>query len=524
MEQSTEDVALDFLSNIIKESPFSGKVYLAGGAVRDQMMGKQVKDIDLVISEKDGGIKFAQWLTQKLNIHSTGNPVIFPTFGTAKLNLRNTSYKGVDLSGIDIECVMTRGEKYTAGSRKPEVVYSDLKADVERRDLTVNSLLKNLTTGEVVDLTGKGLQDIKDGIVRTPLDPDITFKDDPLRMLRAIRFATKYNWKMPLSMVKALKRNAGMLQNISKERIHDELNKMLVTAYPDKALRIMSLTGLMQYVIPELDACRGVGQNQHHKDDVYDHILEVVKNTPPNLIARLAALFHDIGKPQTKTSDRTGIHFIGHEATGADTATEVMKRLKYSNAETKSVADIVNLHMRLKAAGDSGEGISDKALRKFSVAIGDNLTPALMMMHGDNISHAEESKMPNQIPALEKRFALLAKEPSAKSKLPIDGHDISLALGIKPGPVFKNILQAVEDAWFENPALDKATALNIAKAAYKKIAEPAAEEPSKQIKPSADLTQKIHNPETDNDIMIKTALGYDKNHPAYIAAANKIKK
>ena len=218
-------------------------------------------------------------MTKKLGIHSEGNPVIFPTFGTAKFNLRHVKIDGIDLSNVDIECVMTRGEKYTKGSRKPEVVYSDLKADVERRDLTVNSLLRSLTTGEIVDLTGKGLQDIQDGIVRTPLDPDITFSDDPLRMLRAIRFATKYNWRMPLSMVKALKKNADQLQNISHERIRDELNKMLMTDYPDKALRIMSLTGLMKYVIPELDMCRGVTQNKYHKDDVYNHILEVVKNT-----------------------------------------------------------------------------------------------------------------------------------------------------------------------------------------------------------------------------------------------------
>lgn len=204
LEQSSEEVTLEFISNLVKRGPFRDKVYLAGGAVRDQLMGKSVKDIDLVITDKDGGIKFANWITHKLGIQTSGNPVIFPTFGTAKFTFRHIMYKGVDLSNIDVECVMTRGERYSPGSRKPKVVYADLKTDAERRDLTVNSLFRSLTDGKILDLTNHGISDIKNGIVRTPLDPDITFSDDPLRMLHAIRFVTKYNWKMPLYMVKAL--------------------------------------------------------------------------------------------------------------------------------------------------------------------------------------------------------------------------------------------------------------------------------------------------------------------------------
>jgi poly(A) polymerase len=231
LEAQREELALEFLSKLLKNSPFANRVYLCGGAVRDAVMGKDVKDIDLVVAEPDGGIKFAEWLTKKLGIHKPGaNPVTFPRFGTAKLNLRGVKVGGVDLSDLDIEVVMTRGEEYTPGSRKPEVAYADLAKDAERRDFTVNALYKDLTTGETLDPTGKGFDDIQRGVIRTPTDPNITFKDDPLRMLRAIRFACKYNWKMPKSLVTALSENAHMLQHISSERIQDEFNKMLMTA------------------------------------------------------------------------------------------------------------------------------------------------------------------------------------------------------------------------------------------------------------------------------------------------------
>ena len=201
-EINRESAALNFLSTIIKNSPYANKIFLAGGAVRDSLMGKPVKDIDIVITEPDGGIKFSEWITRKIGAYKQdANPLIFPRFGTAKFNLRGITVDGIDLSGVDIEAVMTRGEKYTPGSRKPEVVYSDLKTDAERRDLTINALYKDLTTGEILDPTGKGIDDIKNGVIRTPLDPDITFDDDPLRMLRVIRFAVRYNWKIPKNTI-----------------------------------------------------------------------------------------------------------------------------------------------------------------------------------------------------------------------------------------------------------------------------------------------------------------------------------
>lgn len=518
MNNTPEQLALQFLGKLVKGTQFEGRTFLAGGAVRDEIMGKPIKDIDIVVSMPDGGIKFAEWVTRRINKYKQGtNPLVFPKFGTAKFNLRGVTDGDVDLSNVDIEVVMTRGEKYEKGSRKPEVVYADLEDDAFRRDLTVNSLFKDIVTGEIKDLTGKGIEDIKAGVVRTPTDPDQTFKDDPLRMLRAIRFAVKYNWKMPLSMVKALKKNADMIQNISQERIRDELNKMLVTDSPDKALRLLTASGLNTYIIPELDACVGVTQNEHHKDDVYDHILEVVKNTPPDLLARLSSLFHDIGKPNTRSVDSDGkVHFYKHEDVGADMAEAIMSRLRYTNNEIATVKNVVSSHMMLKSTGKDGEKASDKQLRKFAIRLGADLGIAMKTMHADNISHSEYSSMPNQIPTITTKIKTLLQGPEIKKpKLPINGNDIINTLGIKPGPDIKKYLDVVEDMWYKDPSLTKEKALKLVKAAH-----------SIHLKNTfgPQLNQKIKNPETGNDILVKTALSYDKDHPARQAAMKLLRQ
>lgn len=519
-EAKKEQAALDFLSQMIKKSPFAGKVFLAGGGVRDEIMGRDVKDIDVVVASPEGGIKFAEWLTKAIGAYKEGaNPVIFPRFGTAKFNLRGIKVGDIDLSDLDIEAVMTRGETYTPGSRKPAVNYADLKTDVERRDFTVNTLLKDLTTGEIKDLTGKGIHDIQQGIIRTPLDPDITFKDDPLRMLRAVRFVTKYNWKMPKHLLKALVKNAGMLETISSERIQEELNKMLMTDNPDKALKLMTITGLMKYVIPELDEGRGVKQNIHHHEDVYSHILSVVRATPKDLKARLAAIFHDIAKPRTKSIDSEGhVHFYEHEDVGAQMAEDIMRRLKYSNEMIESVSKIVRHHMDLKGGGTDGNKLSNRALRRFALRLGDDLESAFNTMHADNLSHSEGSVMPNQIPNIKERTKSLLLAAPQKPDLPVNGHDLLTMFHLKPGPHIKIMLAAVQDAWMDDPTISKEKALAVAKSAYDTL------ENGVESVPEDILNKTVLNPETNNQILVRTALQYEKGHPARLAAEKLLRK
>jgi poly(A) polymerase len=460
-----EQTALDYLMKLVQNGPFKGKVFLAGGAVRDMELGKDPKDLDVVVTGGiDAGMNFAKWAAQSMGNYKEGsNPVLYPTFGTAKFTMQGITHNGIDLSDIDVESVATRKEKYTTGSRKPEVSAGDLEDDVQRRDFTVNSLLKDLTTGEILDLTGKGREDIKSGIIRTPLNPDIIFTDDPLRMLRAIRFAVKYNWNLPMFMIKGLRKNASKLPNISAERIRDELNKMLVTGSPDRAIKLLKVTGLLQYVIPELLPAVKMMQNVHHKHDVFDHTLDVLRNSRPDLVERLMALFHDIGKTVTKSVTPTGVHFYGHEEASEKMTDEIMKRLKYPNELIDAVKLGVRHHMRLKSAGDTGVNISDKALRKFKVDMGNQLESTLNLMHADNIAHSEASSMPNQIDNIRKRLnALDVNLTAGKPKLPVNGNDL-MQLGIKPGPIFTDILKQITDAWYDNPKLSREEALGIAR-------------------------------------------------------------
>ena len=461
-EGKVEKAAEDYLSKMVKRSPFKGKVYIAGGYVRDVVRGANPKDIDLVVAMPEGGIKFAEWLTKKIGAYKRGsNPVVYPKFGTAKFMMKGVTHNGQDLSGLDIEAVMTRKEQYRLGDRKPDVSPGTLKQDVERRDFTVNSLLKDLTTGEIKDLTGQGKADIKKGIIRTPLDPDVIFSEDPLRMLRAIRFTVKYGWDLPFFMIKSIKRNARKINNISNERIRDEIDKMLVTKRPKQAMRLLKITGLLQHVMPEVDALAGVKQGKYHSKDVWNHSLDVLQKVPPVLTKRLGALLHDVGKKATQQIVDDDVHFYTHEKVGAELAGAILKRLKYPGNIIKRVTTSIEHHMRLKRSGDEGEIISDKALRKIKRTIGDHLEDLLDIMDADNKSHSSKSTQGKQIAGIKMRLKDLEDIP-VPTKLPITGKDL-IAMGLKPGPKFKKLLGKVQDAVDANPNLTKQQAMGIIK-------------------------------------------------------------
>lgn len=459
-----------FIKDTIKDTEWEGKVFIAGGFVRDEIMGIDPKDIDLLINEPDGGIKFAIWITKKLNIYKEDvNPVTYPRFGTAMFTLRKQKYQGVDISGIEVECVMPRKEKYTQGSRKPIVSQGTLKDDVDRRDFTVNSLLKDLTTGEILDLTGMGINDIKRGIIRTPLDPDVIFSEDPLRMLRAIRFAVKYNWTLPMFMIRSLKKNSKKLQYISAERIQDELNKMLLTARPDKAIRLLQITGLSKYIFPELDKLINLKQNKYHKYDAMRHSLEVLKNTPPDIITRLSGLLHDVGKSKTKEIIDGEVHFYRHEELGSYMARDIMKRLRYPKEIIDAVATSIENHMRIKDTKDDAL-ISDRSLRKLRQDLGPHLQRTLDLIHADNISHSDWANMPNQISNVRRKYKELEeKDISAPSKPPLNGNDIIEILGIKPGPIVGQISKILSDMYLEDPSMSKEELTEVVKKAYHEL-------------------------------------------------------
>jgi len=463
-----EKAAEDFIRQTIKGTEWEGKVYIAGGYVRDEFLGIDPKDMDLVVNKPNGGVEFSDWITKKIGAYKQGsNPVIASKYGTAKFNLRGITHNGQDLSDMDIEAVMPRKETYDdPNSRNPTVVPGTMKDDAERRDFTTNSLLKDLTTQEILDLTGQGIADIKRGIIRTAIQPDQIFSDDPLRMLRAVRFTMKYNWDLPMFMIRAIKKNAPRMEIISKERIRDELNKMIQTGSPHRAIKLLRIVGLLPYTIPELIPAIKMTQNVHHKDDVFDHTLDVLSRTNPVLVQRLMALFHDIGKTVTRSVTPTGVHFYRHEDEGAKITRVIMQRLKYPTELIDAVCKGVENHMRLKGGGDEAN-ISDKALRKFRVDMGEQLEDTLDLIHADNTAHADASAMPNQINLIKARLATLDMNlVKKKPQLPINGHDL-ITLGVKPGPKFAELLGKVTDAWYEDPRIDKNQAMDIIKANLK---------------------------------------------------------
>ena len=419
LEIEKETAALEFLSDLVRRGPFKNKVFLAGGSPRDMQLGMKPKDLDVVVKGGiSAGIDFATWAAKEIGNYKEGsNPVIFPNYGTAKFTLQGVNYKGHDLSDIDVEAVAPRKEKYTPGSRKPEVSGGELEDDVQRRDFTVNSLLHDLTTGETLDLTGMGKDDIKAGIVRTPLNPDIIFTDDPLRILRAVRFTAKYNWKLPMFMIRAIKKHAAQLANISKERVHDETNKMLLTNYPFKAFRLLQILGLMKYVFPSLQ----------NKDLEY---MKAIKTMPADLTVRLVAT-HSRNTPETIRAE--------------------MNNLRYSLDITNLV---VNTVKKLSEFMDRAENLSDEYLRELAYT-----SPSIVTYLFNYASAYSENF--NQYEA-EERYGE-QEEKLKDNPLPVSGDDL-VAMGMKPGPEFKKILGQFKRLYINNPATPKEEYLKLLRA------------------------------------------------------------
>jgi len=288
-------------------------------------------------------------------------------------------------------------------------------------------------------------------------------------MLRAIRFTVKFNWQLPLFMIRSIKKNAHRIVIISTERIIVELNKMLISEYPDKAVKLLIITDLSKYIIPEINNLRNLTQNKFHAWDALGHTLEVLKRVSPELKCRLAALFHDIGKFKTKEIENGEIHFYEHEKVGAEITKEILMRLKYPNDIINPVVDVVENHMRTKQYGLEAEFVTDKTLRKLQNDLGENLELLLNLIDGDNNSHAEAFNLPEQVKNIRKRLDILGVNNETKIVLPINGHEIMEILELQPGPEIKNVLDFVKEKYFENPQLTKEETFKLIKNEWAKV-------------------------------------------------------
>lgn len=451
-----------YLKDLINGTKFEGKTYVVGGAVRDLYMDKEIKDIDIVVELPNGGIEFANWMEE--NGHTHGNVVTYPTYGTAMFHLK-------EYPEVEIECVQTRKEQYKdKNSRNPETEYGTLYEDAMRRDLSINSLFLNISTNQIVDCCG-GLNDIKNHVIRVTSTPEIVYEEDGLRILRCVRFFSRFhaedkNWYIDENTLKGMCDKVDRLSIITKERIADELNKMLMCDDPVCAMRLLVDIGAMRYVIPELCNLVGLEQNKYHSDDAWGHtlnVLNLVAKRPfygaAELEVRMAALLHDIGKPHVKSVDDKGrVHFYGHELAGADIAEIILRRLKYSNDFINEVKFLVENHMRTKQWGDTCEHMKDKTLRKLQYQCGyARFFELLTLIDADNKSHAIDHCLPNQVYMINKFTNRMVDDNTDMFdyKLPINGDDVMFIKGIEPGRDVKDCLEYAMKLAYNNPKITK---------------------------------------------------------------------
>ena len=429
--------------------------YVVGGYVRDIFLERPSNDIDVVVV--GSGIAVAQALKKELG--KKAHLSVFKNFGTAQVKFMRTEDGGTRKE-YEVEFVGARKESYSHDSRKPVVEDGTLEDDQCRRDFTINALaicLNHDRFGELVD-PFDGLYDLEDGLIRTPLDPDITFSDDPLRMLRCVRFATQLRFDIEQETKDALRRNVQRLKIISGERIAEELNKILLAAHPSIGLLELHDSGLLQLMLPELSALDIVEtrNGRAHKNNFY-HTLEVLENVcktdQSQLWLRWAALLHDIGKTKSKRWDnQQGWTFHNHNFIGAKMVPEIFRRLKLPlDAKMKYVQKLVDLHMRPIVIAD--EEVTDSAVRRLMNDAGEDIDDLMLLCEADITSKNEVRKkrfLENFRIVREKLADLKEKDYKRLLQPVIDGNEIMEIFHLKPSPVVGTLKQYLKDAVLDN--------------------------------------------------------------------------
>ena len=429
---------------IISESANQVNVdcYVIGGFVRDFLLDRGAhKDIDIVAV--GSGIKLAKQVSKSLP--NQPKVQVFKTYGTAMLRYGD----------MDIEFVGARKESYTRESRNPKVENGTLKDDQNRRDFTINALALNLSRenfGDLLDPFG-GVEDLKNKLIKTPLAPDITYSDDPLRMMRAIRFASQLNFKIETESLKAISDNNSRIKIITKERVVVELNKILLSKRPSIGFLLLEKTGLLKFILPELTALKGIDEveGQTHKDNFY-HTLEVVDNISRNtddLWLRWAALLHDIGKaPTKKFSKKNGWTFHGHEFVGSKMVYKLFKRLKMPlNEKMKFVQKMVLMSSRPIIL--SQEIVTDSAVRRLIFDAGDHIEDLMTLCEADITT-----KNPKRFRRYHKNFEVVREkmqEVEERDKIrnfqpPVTGEEIMKAFNLKPSREIGIIKEKIKEA------------------------------------------------------------------------------
>ena len=391
----------------VAETPFEGNIFIAGGFVRDMIIHRPSKDIDIVVANNglNGGIKFAEFLHEKLN---STNPVIFERFGTAQIVVEE----------IEIETVATRKESYNFIDRKPEVVDGTIEDDVRRRDFTVNSLLWDICNEKVIDLLN-GIDDINNKIIRTTSNPELIFSEDPLRIMRAIRFASQLGFDIETETFTAIKNSVNWLNNISLERIRDEFSKILISDNVSKGLELLKESGILAFLEPAFNDI----QNN------WGSVLDVVNKSKSNIEHRLTALFHDMDEVVAKN---------------------FMKKFKFTNAQI----ELVNIAIVGQRLFDNNLNFDPKQIRKFANSFGkDKLLFLMDLVFAKNVNMEAVENL--------KDFIERDKIINNNITLPFTGKDIMSRFNLKSGLKIGELINLVKDKLFENPDLSEEDMWNL---------------------------------------------------------------
>ena len=438
LEQHTDGyniltAAMDLASATEKE------VYVVGGYVRDALMQRSLTDIDLMVV--GDGIAFARELAPSFK---GGKIVAFEQFGTAQIPLNN----------IIVEVASARSEAYSSDSRKPQVEDADLETDLSRRDFTINAMAVSLNKTDFGELHDpyNGVKDLNSGLIRTPLDPDTTFSDDPLRMLRAVRFASQLGFKVDSSVMDSIQRQVDRIKIVSVERVTAEIYKILASPQPSVGLDLLQQAGLMEIVLPEVSALYGLEQpSEWHHKDIFYHTLQVVDNIAEKTEKtdlRFAALIHDIGKPKTRRLDKKrGWTFHGHDAVGVNMVDKMAKRMKLSNQTREFLKKLTLLHLRPISLAK--EDVTDSAVRRLMVTAGEEVDDLMTLCRADITS-----KNPKLVKKYMENFQrvetfmqnVTERDAYREFQSPVRGDQIMKECGLSPGKTVGKIKEAIENA------------------------------------------------------------------------------
>lgn len=430
------------------------RLALVGGSVRDALLGRLGNDLDFTTDARPEDVLkiMRPWADSVWDVG-----IAFGTVGAQK-----ESGAGEEAQRFQIEVTTYRSEAYDRTSRKPEVSYGhSIEEDLVRRDFTVNAMAVALPEKEFID-PHKGLEDLAARVLRTPGTPEDSFSDDPLRMLRAARFAAQLDFEVAPEVVAAMTAMAERIEIVSAERVRDELNKLLLSAHPRKGLALLVETGLAAHVLPELPALRLESDEHHRHKDVYEHSLTVLEQAidleedGPDLVLRLAALLHDIGKPRTRRFEKDGrVSFHHHEVVGAKMTKKRMAALKYSNELVKDVSRLVELHLRFHGYG-TGEW-TDSAVRRYVRDAGPLLTRLHKLTRSDctTRNRKKAAALSRAYDGLEERIAQLQEQEELDAIRPdLDGNQIQEVLGVGPGPVIGKAYAFLLDLRLENGPME----------------------------------------------------------------------